>query len=215
MGKLKFRDFLNVDYAPGMPDIIKKNAKKRKADSGPSGSNAEYSSTHGPRTEKFDAYAALAKMAGTPKNPDAKGFDAVAHLAKSKDVQKAFKDKKLKKERAEEDLDEALTATQRRARARQMKRYKSRIKIGQEKAKRRMASQEKLQKRARKAARTLLFKKLTKGMDKSELTFQRRQEIEKRLDKMKSRIDKLAKKLLPQVRKAEMSRRQSQNKAAD
>jgi hypothetical protein len=213
MGKLKFRDFLNVDYAPGMPDIIKKNAKKRKADSGPSGSNAEYSSTHGPRTEKFDAYAALAKMAGTPKNPD-KG-SVYSHLAKSKDVQKAFKDKKLKKEQAEEELDEALTATQRRARARQMKRYKSRIKIGQEKAKRRMASQEKLQKRARKAARTLLFKKLTKGMDKSELTFQRRQEIEKRLDKMKSRIDKLAKKLLPQVRKAEMSRRQSQNKAAD
>ena len=285
MGKLKFRDFLNVDYAPGMPDSIKRSAAKRKKDSGPSGSNAEYSSTTGPRTEKFDAYAALAKMAGTPKNPD-KG-SVYSHLAKSKDVQKAFKDKKLKKEQAEEELDEAryvktspghlqrtadkigakwndekqayfkngikvghiiskptmkpgglagmpkkthyihdrlkeeveldeaLTATQRRARARQMKRYKSRIKIGQEKAKRRMASQEKLQKRARKAARTLLFKKLTKGMDKSELTFQRRQEIEKRLDKMKPRIDKLAKKLLPQVRKAEMSKRQSRNKAAD
>ena len=27
---LTFRDFLTVDYAPGMPDIIKKNAKKRK-----------------------------------------------------------------------------------------------------------------------------------------------------------------------------------------
>lgn len=48
---------------------------------------------------------------------------------------------------------------------------------------------------------------MTKGMSKGELTFARRQEIEKRLDKMGSRIDKLAMKLLPKIRKAEMARK--------
>jgi len=154
MAKLDFKDFMSVDYAPGMPDLVKKNAKKRKSDDG-AGSNAEYSSTNPPNVE------------------------------------------------------EALTATQRRARARLMKRYKSRIARGQERAKKRMASQETLEKRARKAARTALFKKLSKDIPKDELTFQRRQEIEKRMEKMKGRIDKLAKKLLPQVRKTERERRQS------
>jgi hypothetical protein len=32
--KLGFKDFLTVDYAPGMPDLIKKKAKKRKQDVG-------------------------------------------------------------------------------------------------------------------------------------------------------------------------------------
>ena len=30
--KLGFKDFLTVDYVPGMPDLIKKKAKKRKQD---------------------------------------------------------------------------------------------------------------------------------------------------------------------------------------
>ena len=109
---------------------------------------------------------------------------------------------------SEENLQEALTASQRRARARIMKRLKSRIKIGREKAMRRFASPEKLKNRARKAARKALFKKLTKGLDKSELTFQRRQEIEKRLESpaMKKRIERISKKLLPKARKAEQER---------
>ena len=51
MAKLGFKDFLAVDYAPGMPDLIKKNAKKRKQDT-TGGNNAEYSSTHPPRKEQ-------------------------------------------------------------------------------------------------------------------------------------------------------------------
>ena len=44
---LDFKDFMVVDYAPGMDPIIKRAAKKRKLDSG-AGSNAEYSSTYAP-----------------------------------------------------------------------------------------------------------------------------------------------------------------------
>ena len=137
--KLGFKDFLSVDYAPGMPDEIKHNAKKRKTD----------------------------------------------------------------------DVEEALTPAQRRQRGRIFKKFKARIKIGQERAKRKIASPEKLKARARKAARNAVLLKLTKDIPKSELNFARRQELEKRLDKpaMKRKIDMLAKRMLPKVRKAELERK--------
>lgn len=48
-----------------------------------------------------------------------------------------------------------------------------------------------------------------KDVPKSDLSFARRQEIEKRLEKpaMKSKIDRLTKKMLPKVRKAELSKK--------
>jgi len=110
---------------------------------------------------------------------------------------------------AEDNTDEALDMTARRKKSRQMKRLKSRIKLGRERAKRKMADPERLKKRARKAARTEILKKLTKGVDKSQLTYARRQELEKRLDKpaIKARIDRLSKKMLPATRRKELDRR--------
>jgi hypothetical protein len=156
MAKLGFKDFLTVDYAPGMPDQVKKNAKKRKMDT-PTGNTNE------------------------------------------------------------EAVDEALTQQQRRARSRQLKKYQSRIKIGQERAKRRIASPEKLKKRARKTARDQILKKITKDVPKSELTYARRQEIEKRLDTpaSKAKIERLAKKLFPKIRQAEMSKKRGGAKNND
>lgn len=112
-----------------------------------------------------------------------------------------------KRRRLGESTDEALTFQQRKQRARSMRKYKAKIAVGRAKAKRRSASPEKLLKRARKLARTTLFKKLSKGKSKNELPFQRRQEIEKRLDKMKGRIDRMSKKNIPVVRKLERDRR--------
>jgi len=146
--KLGFKDFLNVDYAPGMPDEVKRNAKKRKVDA-PTGNTNE-----------------------------------------------------------ELEVDEALDLTQRRKRARQLVKYKSRIKIGRERAKRRVASPAKLKRRSRKNARDMIVKKITKDIPKGELTYARRQEIEKRMETsaMKSKIDRLARKLLPSIRKAELAK---------
>ena len=67
-----------------------------------------------------------------------------------------------------EPENEALTIQQRMKRGRMMKRLKSRIKIGRDKAKRRMANMDTLKQRARKSARKLVLKKLTKGKDKNE-----------------------------------------------
>jgi hypothetical protein len=107
------------------------------------------------------------------------------------------------------EVDEALNPAQRRQRARLFKRYKSRIEIGRERAKRKVASPEKLMNRSMKAARKAIIKKITKGLTKDELNFARRQEIEKRLETpaMKKRIKALAKRMLPKVRKAELERK--------
>lgn len=111
-------------------------------------------------------------------------------------------------------VDEALTVQQRLDRKRMFKRIQPKIKRGREKAKRRIASKEKLQTRARKQIRMMFFKKFTKDIPKSELTYARRKEIEKRLEKpaIKKRIDQLAKKKFPEVRKAELAKKRGGNR---
>jgi len=115
------------------------------------------------------------------------------------------------------DMEEALNLQQRLKRSRLMKRIKAKVKLGRERAKRRMASKEKLQKRAMRKARDVIVRKITKDIPKSELTYARKQEIEKRLDKpqMKSRIQRIARKMFPKVRKAEVLRRQGKSGKID
>jgi len=115
---------------------------------------------------------------------------------------------------AESSTEEALSISQRLARKRQMKRLAPKIKIGRERAKKKLASKDKLEKRARKQARMQLFKKFTKGKGKDELTFQRRQDIEKRLDSptMKKRIGMIAKRMFKDVRKKEVERKRGGSK---
>lgn len=111
---------------------------------------------------------------------------------------------------ASEELEnEALNLAQRMKRSRMMKKMKSRIKIGRERAKRKMADRKKLDKRSMRAARNLIVKKITKDIPKSELSYARKQEIEKRLDKpaMRARIKRLAKRMFPKIRKAEVMRK--------
>ena len=106
-------------------------------------------------------------------------------------------------------IDEALTTQQRIQRGRMMKRIKHKIKLGQQKAKRRMASKDTLEKRSLRQARINIFKKLTKGMDKKDLSFSRRAEIEKRLGSptMKRKLAMMSKRLFKDVRKKEIERK--------
>lgn len=112
------------------------------------------------------------------------------------------------------DVEEALTVQQRLARKRMFKRIQPKIKLGRERAKRRIASKEKLQTRAMKKARMAMFKKLTKDIPKSELTYARRQEIEKRLEKpaIKKRIAVIARKNFPKERQAELAKKRGGSK---
>ena len=142
---LSFKDFLTVDYTPGMPEEISYAAMKRKR------------GRIGEETEQ---------------------------------------------------TDEALNFEQRRQRARIMKKYKKKIAMGRKKAMRRTADTGRITKRARKQAINQMFLKLSKGKPRDELPASRRQEIEKRLEKLKPRIEKIARKLMPQVRKRERERKQ-------
>jgi hypothetical protein len=109
--------------------------------------------------------------------------------------------------------DEALTVQQRLKMARTFKKNKAKIAMGRKRAARKVASIDKLRVRAKKQARNTFLKKITKGIDKGELSLSRRASIEKRLDKMKPKIDKLAVKMLPKVRKAELEKKRGGKKS--
>lgn len=128
------------------------------------------------------------------------------------DPQLAYNAKKRKRDSGE-GTTEALTIQQRLARARSLRKNRAKIAIGRKRAARKFASMDVLKKRARKAARKAIYKKITKGIDKSDLSVARRAEIEKKLDKMGPRIDRIAKKMLPNVRKMEKERKQAKRAA--
>ena len=169
MAKLGFKDYLTVDLAPGEPDQIKKNAKRRKI------------------TDVEEAQKAELEM--------------MSRNAK-------------KRARLGEDtqVDEVLSTQQRMAKARKMRILAPRIALGRKRAMKRAATPERLKNRAKKQARMTLFKKLSKGQSKSDMSMARRAEIEKRLSKMGNRINRLAIKLLPTAREMDRERRGSKAK---
>lgn len=194
---LDFKDFVVVDYRPGEVASVKYAAQKRHKQQG-AGTNAEYAS-YDPSMGKHKPGVSMGYTGKhtTVKDPANKKHHSHVFLYKGESV----------------EFDEALTVAQRLLRKRQMVRNKAKIKLGKERAKRRMANPEKLSKRAVRQARMVIFKKLTKDIPKDELSYARRQEIEKRLDKpaIKQRIKQIARKLLPQVRKKEIERRRTPN----
>lgn len=64
----------------------------------------------------------------------------------------------------------------------------------------------KLKKKANKAARTLLIKKILKDKNYNDLSMGAKKEIEKRLEKKKTAIQKIAKKMLPKVKSKELEK---------
>lgn len=122
-----------------------------------------------------------------------------------------YQDFRQRKTEDIEDTDEALSRQGRLQRARSFRKNKAKIQRGRKIASRRMASPEKLKKRARKAARTTIFNKLSKDVPKADMTLSRKMEIEKRLESpmMKKKIDRLAVKMLKDVRKKEMERKKT------
>jgi preprotein translocase subunit SecD len=112
--------------------------------------------------------------------------------------------------------DEALDMQARRKLAISMRRNKAKVAMGRKRAERKVANLDKLKKRARKHARKGLLNKLTKDIPKSELSFARKKELEKRLEKpaMQRKIGNSARKMLPQVRKAELAKKRG-GKSAD
>ena len=112
----------------------------------------------------------------------------------------------------ETEVDEALSIATRLKKARDIRRNKAKIQMGQRRAARRFASMDVLERRARKAARKVFYNRITKNVPKDELSPQRKAEIEKRLETpaFQNRIGRLARKMLKDVRKKEMERKRGQ-----
>lgn len=106
------------------------------------------------------------------------------------------------------ELDEVLTVQQRRARGRQMRRLAKRIAIKRQRKLKRIAGQEQLKKRANKAAKQLLRKKIAgkRGEDYANLSPQQKFVIDKMVEKRAGAIPRIAMKLLPKIKKAEKER---------
>lgn len=107
------------------------------------------------------------------------------------------------------ELSEAvLSLSQRRKKAMVMRRYKNKIKVARERAKRKMASREKLTARSRRAAVKILRKRVAgqKGAAYASLSASDKAQIDKRVQQKKALIGKIAQRLLPKVRKAELTR---------
>lgn len=110
---------------------------------------------------------------------------------------------------AEGLLTEApLTAIQRRKKALSAKRYKSRLKFARKRQSKRMASRKRIARRSARAAIKLMRRRLAgkKGASYSKLTAGEKSAIDKRVQARKGVLKKIAKRLMPRVRRAEIAR---------
>jgi len=109
----------------------------------------------------------------------------------------------------ETEVDEALSIATRLKKSRDIRRNKAKIQMGKRRAARRFASKETLEKRARRAAYKAIYNKIVKNIPRDELTPARKAEIETRLSRpsFKNRIERLAVKMIKDVRKKEMERK--------
>ena len=104
-------------------------------------------------------------------------------------------------------MNEVWSMQRRRKQGQTMRRKANVIARARKRKLSRFADAKTLKKRSQKAAREILFKKLTAGKTKGEIeSKQMLMSIEKRLEKHKEKINKLAIKILPKIKKKEAER---------
>lgn len=113
---------------------------------------------------------------------------------------KTFKEHNAELSEESADFSEAMSLQHRMKMKAAFRKNKAKIMLGRKKAAKKLASPDKLKKRAEKAARQILIKKILKQRNKDDLSFAGRASIEKQLSKKKGAIKKIAKKLLPQIK---------------
>ena len=100
-----------------------------------------------------------------------------------------------------------LTAAQRKKRGMIARRTAKRRAFAAKKKRKRMKSHKDLLMKANKAARNMFKKKYSGGKTYGELSFAEKGMIDKKLEKIPTaRLSKIAKRLLPQLKKREMAR---------
>ncbi len=122
---------------------------------------------------------------------------------------KSFKEYESEVSEDSGDFSEAMSLAHRMKMKASFRKNKAKIALGKKKAARKLASPEKLKSRATKKARDIMIQKILKDKKKGDLSFAARAGIEKRLASKKGAIAKIAKKLLPQVKKADRAKLKS------
>jgi len=198
---LRFKDMfpMGIEYRPGEDELVNYRALRRKrtigvGEGGPIGESNE---------NPVDSYM--------DKGKHAKGVTIGYKIKHKKIKDPTGKHSTVVHQLASEDVDEALSVATRLKKSRDIRRNKAKIALGRSRAARRFASQEVLKRRARKAAYNVFYKKITKDIPKDDLSPQRKAEIEKRLKSpaFQGRIDRMARKLVKDVRKKEMERKRA------
>jgi len=105
-------------------------------------------------------------------------------------------------------LDEVLNLQQRLKKKQMLKRIKGKIKLGRRRAKYRVANTDKLKKRSQKKAREVIRARVagSLGKDYKKLPLAGRMQVDKKVEKKRDMIARLAKRMMPKVKKAEMER---------
>lgn len=110
-----------------------------------------------------------------------------------------------------QQLDEVLDTRARMKRAQQFRRSKAKISMGRKRAAMRMANTDTIKRRAIARAKSKIIARMTQGRGKGSLSYGARQNIDKRLARMKGGIQRLATKLIKQVRADDRNRHSSKS----
>jgi hypothetical protein len=201
---LSFKDFMVVDYTPGMPDLISYRALKRHR--GLVGESlrkdiAQASKRFPDRSTVITKDGKHGKVMTVGKD-----FVKVAHGNNLRDYK--FTDIRPFNEETEE-VNEVLDVAQRRKLAMRMKRLAPRIKIARQKAMKRTASTETIDRRTDRKVRNQFFKKLSKGKSRGDVSMAQRKQIEKRLARFAPIMKRIAVREKPLTRKLDRLRKQA------
>ena len=205
MAKLiSFKDMYTVEYRPGEDELTNYRAYRRKR---------LYEKKE---LDEFGSFGDLSTRVANAKRAIGRGMDRSTAITKykvtSRDLDEPrgsslFPQSVLRNQTEETDLVENPQKKLKQKQA--FLKNKAKIKRGKEKAKRRMKNKKQVMKLTRQLVRREFFKKLTKGIPKSELTYAVRANYEKRLNSagMKRKQEIATKKLFPKVYKAELAKK--------
>jgi len=206
---LKFKDMfpMGIRYRPGEDDLTNYRALRRRRGNYSVGEGGPIGESNDPTHEN-----PVSDYIDKGKHPKTVGigYKTKHKKIKSPDGVHTILVHQITSESTE--VDEALSVAARIKKGRDMRRNKAKVALGRARAARRFASKETLEKRARKAARNVVYQKLIKNTSKGDLSPQRKAEIEKRLStpSFQNRIGRMSKKTIKDVRKKEMDRKRAQ-----
>lgn len=109
-------------------------------------------------------------------------------------------------------LDESLSIMQRRKRAQVMRRHKSRIKVARNRQMRRVATQDVLQRRARRGAINALKRRFAGGRSVNTLSASEKARVERMVAQRKKAVERIQRKMVRVKRELDRNRRRGKRK---